>query len=428
MRRGVLGLLIVLMAACQSQPKKAEIVPVEDSVVVEKPVYVFDIEATDYNVHWDKIAQGKMPSEIFQECNITPLEVHEMVQASKDIFDFKYMKAGRPYTVLANDSTNKAEHIIYEMDPENYVVFNFKDSISCEIKKREIHTEWTESSGVIESSLFLTMEENGLSPRLAFELGNVYAWSVDFFHIQKGDWFKVIHQNKYADGEYIGIGDISAVIFNHHGQDYYAFYMPEDGDGGNFYDERKESLQGAFLKAPLKFFRISSRYSKRRFHPVQKRYKPHLGTDYAAAHGTPILATANGTVSKKGYTRGNGNYVKIKHNEEFSTQYLHMSRFEKGVDKGTRVKQGQVIGYVGKTGLATGPHVCYRFWRHGKQVDPLKIKLPSNKKLKEAYHADFEILADSLKTLLDAIPMPEAKQPEQEIEDSLETNILTVAN
>jgi murein DD-endopeptidase MepM/ murein hydrolase activator NlpD len=203
----------------------------------------------------------------------------------------------------------------------------------------------------------------------------------------------------------LGPGRILAAEFNQSGKAFHAFFFSDSAGYQGYFDRDGQSLKRAFLKAPLDYFRISSRFSGKRFHPVQKRWKAHLGTDYAAPHGTPIRSTANGVVEKKGYTAGNGNYVKVKHNGTYSTQYLHMSKFAKGVNVGTRVSQGQVIGYVGSTGLATGPHVCYRFWKNGKQVDPLKEKLPNAEPIEKRFAASFAQQAAQQQSALDTLTL-----------------------
>jgi murein DD-endopeptidase MepM/ murein hydrolase activator NlpD len=213
---------------------------------------------------------------------------------------------------------------------------------------------------------------------LASELSEIYAWSIDFYRIQKNDAFKVVFEERFVDGVSVGIGEIKYAYFKHRKEDNYAIWFEQD-QIGDYYDQDNRSLRKAFLKAPLKFSRISSRYTKKRFHPVQKRFKAHLGTDYAAPTGTPIRTVADGTVIAAKYSKYNGNYVKVKHNGTYTTQYLHMSKIKSGIRKGKRVRQGDVIGYVGATGLATGPHLCYRFWKNGKQVDPYKQKMPASK-------------------------------------------------
>ena len=230
----------------------------------------------------------------------------------------------------------------------------------------------------------------------------IYCWTLDFRNVQPGDRFKVLYEAKYLSGEFVGVGDVRCVYFNHLGADFYAFPYNDTGFD-DYFDQDGKNLRKFFLKTPVKNSRISSRYSKNRFHPVQKRWKAHLGTDYAAPTGTPILATAGGTVVAATYTSANGNYVKIKHNGTYTTQYLHMSRIAKGMRNGTRVEQGQVIGYVGSTGLATGPHVCYRFWKNGKQVDPLREPMQRTEPLPSKLWASYEAHMAPLKAQIDSL-------------------------
>ena len=269
------------------------------------------------------------------------------------------------------------------------------------IKKRDV-------SGVINSSLSETIAEEGLSYLLAHEMNNIYQWSIDFFRLQKGDRFKLVYNERYIDDTiYAGIENIEAAVFYHEDKPYYAFNFKADSTSGEFdyYDEKARPLQSFFLKAPLNFSRISSRFSPRRYHPVQKRWKAHKGTDYAAPYGTPIWSTANGVVIASSYTAGNGNYVKVKHNGTYTTQYLHMSK--RAVKKGQHVKQGEIIGYVGSTGLATGPHVCYRFWVNGVQEDPFRQNLPSAEPIEEKYVPAYFAAIEPLKEELEKIKFKE---------------------
>ena len=300
------------------------------------------------------------------------------------------------------------EVFIYEESRINYTVVNLKDSISALRNKKPVTIKKNIVSGVITSSLSAAMDNEGLSILLADKLADIYQWKIDFFKIQKGDQFKIIYNEKYInDTVYAGLANIEAAVLTHYKNPYYAFEFGKDSLSGfaKFYDEEANSLQSFFLKAPLKYSRISSRYTKRRFHPVQKRWKAHKGTDYAAPTGTPIWSTADGVVIKSSYTRGNGNYVKVRHNDKYTTQYLHMSK--RNAKVGQRVKQGDVIGYVGSTGLATGPHVCYRFWVYGKQVDPYKQNLPSSEPLKESLKPMYFAKMDSLKKDLGQIKFKE---------------------
>ena len=300
----------------------------------------------------------------------------------------------------------KVKAFIYQQSKVKYTVLHVDDSIYAINKKKKIITKRQTMSGVIDSSLSQAIEDSQTSPYLTHLLSGIYQWSIDFFKIQKGDRFKVIYNEQYLeDGTYVGIENVEAAIFEHEGTPYYGFeYEVKESnlEETSFFDENAKSLQSFFLKAPLEFSRISSRYSGRRFHPVQKRWKAHKGTDYAAPRGTPIWSTANGTVIKAGYTSGNGKYVKVKHSDKYSTQYLHMSKIL--VKKGQQVKQGQLIGKVGSTGLATGPHVCYRFWVNGKQVDPYRQKLPTAKNIAEKHKEAYLLAIEPVKKELDSIP------------------------
>ena len=290
------------------------------------------------------------------------------------------------------------------MSSIDYVVFDIRDTIDVFLGQKEVEVKTREASGQIESSLWNSLVENKMSPALVMELSSIYAWTIDFFRIQKGDYFKVVYEEKYVEGEFIGIGRVYAALFNHANEDFYAFYFEEEENYGDYFDDEGAALRKAFLRAPLNYSRISSSFSKRRKHPVTGRIKAHLGTDYAAPTGTPILSTANGTVTEARYKRNNGNYVKVRHNSTYSTQYLHMSKIKSGIRPGVYVKQGEVIGYVGSTGLATGPHVCYRFWKNGRQVDPYKQKLPPSKPVKKENLEAYTMLKDSMMNVIQSIP------------------------
>ena len=325
----------------------------------------------------DKIKRNQNLAEILSPYNVSHQVIHKLAKISDGIFDVRKIRANQKYTLICRpDSLKTAEAMVYEPNPIEYVVFNLRDSVFVEKRAREVKTEEKELVGEIEYSLAVTMDELGVTPQLTNDFVDVFAWQIDFFRLQKGDRFKVIYEEKLVDGQPIGIGDIKAVYFNHFGNDYYGIRY-DQGNGPDYFDDDGKSLRKALLKYPLKFTRISSRYSGRRFHPVQKRWKAHRGTDFAAPKGTAIRSVGDGIVVEARYGKYNGNYVKIRHNATYSTQYLHMSKIAKGMKPGIKVKQGQTIGYVGSTGLATGAHLCYRFWKNGVQVDALKVDLPS---------------------------------------------------
>ena len=265
---------------------------------------------------------------------------------------------------------------------------------------KKITTKLKHSFGKINYSLSESIESLKISPRVSIQLSEIYAWTIDFFKIQEGDAFNVYYENNYIDGEYIGIGRILASEFTHKNKKFYAFYYKENNNYGEYFDEKGMTLRKAFLKAPLDFYRISSKFSRNRKHPVTGQWKGHFGTDYAAPKGTPIMTTANGTVVSASYTKNNGNFVKVRHNGTYTTQYLHMSKIKPGIRKGVFVRQGETIGYVGSTGLATGPHVCYRFWKNGRQVDPYRQKLPPGNPIKDENKSHYFTVKDSLIEIL----------------------------
>ena len=401
-------LLILIAVGCEFDEAPKEEVQTE----IKKPkpsIKEYGFTLDDYQVYRDTVRLGDSFGAIMDSHGVTRGRVFEVSEKVKDVFDPARINVGKPYTILkSKDSLSNVEVFIYEESRINYTVVNLKDSISALRNKKPVTIKKNIVSGVITSSLSAAMDNEGLSILLADKLADIYQWKIDFFKIQKGDQFKIIYNEKYInDTVYAGLANIEAAVLTHYKNPYYAFEFGKDSLSGfaKFYDEEANSLQSFFLKAPLKYSRISSRYTKRRFHPVQKRWKAHKGTDYAAPTGTPIWSTADGVVIKSSYTRGNGNYVKVRHNDKYATQYLHMSK--RNAKVGQRVKQGDVIGYVGSTGLATGPHVCYRFWVYGKQVDPYKQNLPSSEPLKESLKPMYFAKMDSLKKDLGQIKFKE---------------------
>jgi murein DD-endopeptidase MepM/ murein hydrolase activator NlpD len=383
---------------------------IDDSEVAEtlipKSIVEFGFVLDDYEVVRDTIRSGETFGLIMDRQGVPAARVFTIANNVKDTINVARLRAGRPYTVLkSKDSINQAQVFIYQASRIDYTVIHLSDSIYAYRDRLPLTTKRRMASGVITSSLSQAMVDEGLSQALVHELSSVYQWTVDFFKLQKGDNFKIIYNENYInDTIYAGIESVEATLLNHYGRPYYGFRFVTDSIKGeaDYYDEKANTLRSFFLKAPLNYSRISSRFSPRRLHPVTRQVRPHLGTDYAAPHGTPIVSTANGVVERSGYNGGNGNYVKIKHNNTYSTQYLHMSR--RAVSVGQRVKQGDVIGYVGSTGLATGPHVCYRFWYNGKQVDPYAIKLPAAEPIKEELKAAYFEFIKNLKVEIDAIP------------------------
>lgn len=394
--------------ACKKDNEAKEIT---EATVVEAPPVIeeYGFVINDFEVVRDSIRSGDTFGGIMGKHGLNGTKIHEVIQQVRETFNPTKLQVGKPYVILkAKDSAFTPNYFIYENDRIDYTVVNIGENVAAYKAQKPITSKKRTVSGVILSNLSEAMQNEGLSVLLSHELSNIYQWSIDFWKLQKGDKFKMVYNEIYInDTIYAGFEGIEGAVFVHQDKPYYAFnYVvdPETGKG-DYYDENARPLESFFLKAPLNFSRISSRYSGRRFHPVQKTWKAHRGTDYAAPHGTPIWSTANGTVIASGYTAGNGNYVKVKHNETYTTQYLHMSK--RNVRVGQRVKQGDVIGFVGSTGLATGPHVCYRFWVRGEQVDPFRQNLPAAEPIADHLKEDYFATIESVKTSLENVPFKE---------------------
>ncbi|MBA6152158.1 M23 family metallopeptidase [Gelidibacter maritimus] len=401
----VLVLLALLMWSCKEEPEPINPEPFQTYI---PPVELreFGFNLNDYVVKRDTIRSGDSFGTILQRNNMNYPKIYQIAESAKDSYDIRKLQIGKPYTMLfSKDSLQTPQCFIYQENNIDYVVIHFADSIVTYKEKKPVTIVTKEASGIINNSLSVTMDSQGLPQALIGEMADIYAWSINFWKLQKGDKFKIIYKQRYIeDSIYAGLEGIDAAYFQHKDEDFYAFKFQTDtlSKGGDFFDEEAKSLKRAFLQAPVNFGRISSRYNlNRRIAYYGYALRPHKGTDFAAAIGTPILATANGTVTESTRRGGNGKYVKIKHNETYSTQYLHMRN--QAVKKGQYVKQGDVIGYVGMTGNTSGPHVCYRFWKNGKQVDPFKEKLPSVESvpdhLIDKYNEFISPLRDRLKSI-----------------------------
>ena len=370
----------------------------------------FGIPTETFEIACKKIGKKELLSTILLRNHIPYPTIDKIVKKSDGVFDVRHIIPGKRYSIFTdkNDPSQKAKYFVYERDEINYVVVNLDDTVDVYAGKNDVEIRKKSVAGIINASLYMTLKEQGVTPLLTYELADLFAWQIDFHRIQKGDRFKVIYEEKYVNGKAVGIGKIDAAQFNHFNDDYYAFYFEQEGIG-EYFDDEAGSLRKAFLKAPVKYSRISSKYSPKRFHPVQKRMKAHLGTDYAAPTGTPIMAVGDGVVKEAMRKKYNGKYVKIKHNGTYTTQYLHMSKIAKGMKPGRKVRQGEIIGYVGSTGLATGPHVCFRFWKNGRQVDHLKQKFPPSKPVEQKYMVEYLDVQEKMILLLDDISYDSTK-------------------
>ena len=375
----------------------------------EKENIEFGFNLDNFKVQSDTIRFGDSFGEIMLRNKLSYSQIYNIVQSIKDSFDVRWLTTGKPYTILSSkDSLANPEYFIYQPNRLNYVVIDFSnfDSISAFNKKKPFKIVKKTTSGIINSSLSETMDENGLPWELINQLSDIYAWTIDFTRIQKGDRFKIIYNERYIDDTtLVGIKSIDAAYFLHDGEELFAYNFVIDSmkKTPEFFDNNGNSLQRTFLKSPVRFSNISSRYNlKRRIAYYGNKVKPHKGTDFAAPTGTPIMATADGRVEKSSYSRANGYYIKIKHNNIYSTQYLHMQKNGR-VKKGQHVKQGDVIGRIGMSGNTSGPHVCYRFWKNNRQVDPFKQKLPPGKPVPSELKTNFELYKIPLEESLNQI-------------------------
>jgi len=352
----------------------------------------------------DELKRGDVLGEILMRHGLTYPQVHQIVENCKGKFNISSMRVGRKLNFLAKQEGQSPDYMVYEPSPYEYVVFNLKEPYTVEVVKRQVTIDTIAASGVLETSFWQALVDNNLSDALADGMIDILASSVDFYHQKVGDRFKVVYEQHIVEGEPVGTGKIIAALYEREGKEYYAFNFEKPGEKTNYFDYDGRPARKAFLKSPLKYSRISSRYNLRRLHPILGYHKAHLGTDYAAPHGTPIMAVAEGVVTEATRKGGNGIYVKIRHDGIYQTQYLHMSGFAKGIRPGTRVAQGQTIGYVGSTGLATGPHVCFRFWKNGREVDHLRLNLPQPEPIKGAVLEEFKVVRDGLIQMLNGVP------------------------
>ena len=372
-------------------------VAVVDSVEVEEIAYKYGIPEDDYNVKYGIVKPNQHLSYILSDHGLSQKEVYELSKSAEGVFDVKKIRSGQAYAVFTTkDSVPHTAFFVYEENPKSYVVFDLRDGYR--VYRGENPVEWKRrtAKGKVESSLWVAMQNCNTSPQLAVVLSNIFGWSIDFFGLQKQDEFRVIYEQEFVDGNGLQNFHVLAASFQHGDSTYYAIPFVQDGEE-LYYNNTGNSLEGAFLKAPLDFYRISSRFSNSRYHPVLKRYRAHHGVDYAAPTGTPVYAIGNGKVIAKGYqARGGGNYLKIRHNSVYVTTYMHLSRFAKGIQVGSQVKQKEVIGYVGSTGLSTGPHLDFRVHENGKPINPLLIKSQPKKPISAANMPQFTVVCDSL--------------------------------
>ena len=378
---------------------------VEDTLPA--PPSAYGIPLSGFVLEQGTVKSGSTFSDLLSAHGISAQAIDSLVKLAGPSFDVRKMRAGHPYAfIFSDDSVRKAHWFVYEVDQVEHVVFEL-DRLGVTEGRRPIKTEERSLTCTVTGALYNDIADAGGDPMLAMKLADIFAWTVDFYRIQKADRFTVVYKERTVDGERYGEPEVIAVRYES-GEEVKSGYRFAllDSAHAEYFDDEGNSLRKAFLQAPLKFSRISSGFTQRRFHPVQKRFKAHLGTDYAAPYGTPILTVGDGVVEKTGWTAGNGNFVKIRHNGVYETQYLHMRKIL--AKQGQRVSQGDVIGEVGSTGLATGPHVCFRFWKNGVQVDHRREELPTAEPIPQAARPSFDLVRDELKRKLDTAQAPAA--------------------
>ena len=403
----VLGLVVALFfVAPKGEQAKGggELEGLESEKIEPIPVKkVWGFPEEKLSIDTLKVKRNQNLSHILLKQGYSSLLVHNLAMNSKEVFDVRKIKSGQPYYLIDADTCTDYEYMVYEEDPVNYVVFELSDSNKVFRGQKEVERIQRQVAGEIVTSLWNSMINNNANPVLAVKLSDIFAWTIDFFGVQPGDRYKIIYEENVVDGKAIGVGKIHTAMFEHYGEPYFAFEFMQDSIE-SFFDMDGNSLRKAFLKAPLNFSRISSRFSYSRMHPVLKYRRPHLGVDYAAPSGTPVYSIGDGVVTQKAYqARGGGNYLNIKHNSVYASQYMHLKGYAKGIYPGVHVKQGQLIGYVGKSGLATGPHLDFRMFMNGKAVDPLKVKAPPIEPIKEGNREQYVKVRDSLRLMLDDI-------------------------
>jgi murein DD-endopeptidase MepM/ murein hydrolase activator NlpD len=369
--------------------------PIVHPVSKMAPTLEYGIVTDSLRIDRDEIRPGDNLGVLFTRLGVERKIVDHLDDYTHDVFNIRKLRIGNTYTaMMSNDKQSRLQYFVYSVNDTSYVVFDFRDSLNVHMNSKEVVRSLKSVSGVINSSLWATMQESGTDPNLAMALANIYQWSIDFYGIQKGDSFKAIYEEVSVDGKPISMGEIHSALFVHNGKEYYA-YRFEQGEVTDYFDQEGQNLRKEFLKAPLKFSRITSRFSNSRLHPILRIRRPHHGVDYAAPQGTPVHTIGNGTVLKAGYAGGAGRMITIRHRNGYTTSYMHLAGFASGIRTGASVSQGQVIGYVGSSGLSTGPHLDFRVYKNNTAIDPLRIESPPALPVQAKYRPQF----DSLKVL-----------------------------
>ena len=378
-----------------------------------EPVPPIGFRTDDFACEESVVRSGETFSGLMSRLGLGADDAYALYMACDSTFDVTRMRAGNAIRAYSDTVSNALSYVVYDMDRIRQAVFRTKDSLTVWIYEKPVtkHRRYADVS--ISSSLWADMAKAGSSPALIIKLSDIYAWSVDFFGLQKDDRFRIIYDESEVEGETVSIDTIYVARFTREDDDIYAIMFDQGDDGNVYWNEKGESLRKAFLKAPLEFKRISSGFSYARKHPVTGQVRPHTAVDYAAPTGTPVVAIGDGTVLSAGWAGGGGNTVKIRHNSVYTTSYMHLSKYGPGIKAGVHVKQGQVIGYVGMTGTATGPHLDFRVYKNGTAINPLTIESPSAEPIKEEFRAALDSTF--------RVRMPEMDSLATELTDTLTT-------
>ena len=374
-----------------------------EEILASEPLDSFGFSSQKTEYEEGTIRRNESFYLILRRHGLSALEIQRLTDSSRGVVNLKRLLPGQKYRIYYENE--KPISFVWMQSPLQFVRFDWDTELSVERGSLPVTPVESEYAGIISSSLYESMSDRNGTPQLVNELADLFAWQVNFFGLQKGDHFKVVYEELFANGEFIGIGDIQFAEFQHKGEVFRA-YLYEHPDRTGYFDEHGNSLQKELLKAPFKYSqRISSGFSHSRFHPVLKTRRPHYGTDYAAPKGTPVLAVGDGVVTEAQYRGANGNIVQIRHNSTYRTAYLHLNGFAKGIYKGAKVTQGTVIGYVGNTGLSTGPHLCYRLYKNDQPVNSRNIDLPASDSLEEVFHEDFSRVVERGNLRLQYLPL-----------------------
>jgi len=388
-----------------------------ESFPMTQPTVRYGLALDTMSLRVDTIRNGQTLSDILLAQGLDHQQTFEAANTFNGLLDVRNLRAGRTYSILNDEDTAGTDFLVYQPSIYEYVLLDLKGGTASQRTRLPVRTETALAAGRIESNLWNAMTGAGLSYALTDRMEDALQWSIDFYHVQPNDAFQLVYEKKYVEGEEAAPGMVLGARYSTDGEDIYAFwYESPDSTYSGYFGLNGEPMKSTFLKSPVRFSRMSSAFNMRRFHPVLKRVRPHLGTDYAAPYGTPILAVADGVIAERGRRGGNGNFVKVRHSKQYTTQYLHMQKFADGHKVGSRVKQGETIGYVGSTGLATGPHVCFRFWKDGRQIDHTKLRFPPAKAMPDTLLPEFMVQRDAFLAQLNAVGQP-VQDTEQQIID-----------